>query len=118
LHDLSGLTVAALRDLLGDPRELQRMLALGMQSFDGRDLPADRIADRNRARADRRAVEVNSAGAALADATPELRPGESEPLADDPQQRRVGRDIRRVGPPVDGECNRGSFSISAGWAEV
>ena len=31
LHDLAGLAVAALRDLLGDPRLLQRMLALGVR---------------------------------------------------------------------------------------
>jgi hypothetical protein len=37
LHDLPGLAVAALRNLLGDPRALQRMVALGIEAFDGGD---------------------------------------------------------------------------------
>ena len=45
LHDLSGLAVAALRDLLGDPRLLERVVALGGKSFDGGDLLAGDVAD-------------------------------------------------------------------------
>ena len=37
LHDLAGLTVAALRHLQVDPRLLQRMLSLGIEPFDRRD---------------------------------------------------------------------------------
>src|SRR5438132_1601732 len=44
-------------------------------------------------------------------ATSELRPGESEPLADDPQQRRVGRDVRGGGLPVYYERDRRICSI-------
>ena len=40
LHDLAGLAVAALRHLLGDPGLLQRMLALGVETFDRGDLLA------------------------------------------------------------------------------
>src|SRR5881296_2569922 len=36
-HDLARLAVAALRHLLGDPRLLQRMIAVGRQPFDGGD---------------------------------------------------------------------------------
>ena len=34
-HDLPRLAVAALRHFFGDPRFLQRMAAVGRQSFDG-----------------------------------------------------------------------------------
>ena len=45
LHDLAGLAVAALRNLLGDPGPLQRMFALGLEAFDGGDLLAGGLAD-------------------------------------------------------------------------
>src|SRR5262249_22008685 len=43
LHDLPRLAVTALRNLLGDPRALERMLALGIETFDGGDFCAGRL---------------------------------------------------------------------------
>src|SRR5438132_14233352 len=40
LHDLAGLAIAALRDLLGDPGLLQRVARVRRQTFDGCDLLA------------------------------------------------------------------------------
>src|SRR5713226_2217776 len=89
LHDLPGLAVTALRNLLGDPRLLQRMVALGAEAFDGGDLLADGVADQSLAGANRLAVDVNRAGAAETRAAPEFRAGHLQLFADDPQQRRV-----------------------------
>ena len=90
LHDLPGLTVAALRDLLGDPRLLQRVRARRRQAFDRGHAPAGDIGYLNAARAGGLAVEVHRAGTALRDAAPEFRAGQLELLTDDPKQRRVG----------------------------
>src|SRR5215472_12474722 len=87
LHDLAGLAVAALRNLLGNPGLLQGMIALGAEALDGRDLLADHIADRGLAGADRLAVDVNGAGAAQARTAAEFRAGHLQLLADGPEQR-------------------------------
>src|SRR4051812_31439566 len=84
LHDLAGLAVAALRDLLENPGLLQGMIALGGQTFDGGDLLAERVADRRLAGANGLAVDVNRAGAAETCAATEFRTGHLQLLADDP----------------------------------
>ena len=100
---LAGLAVAALRNLLGDPRLLQGMIALGAEAFDGGDLLADGVADRGLAGSNGFAVDVNGAGATQAGATPEFRAGHLQLFADDPQQRRiVGRFDGHI-PPVDSQ---------------
>src|SRR6266513_175734 len=102
-HDLARLAVAALRNLLGDPRLLQRMIALGRQALDGGDFLALHRRDRRYARARRHAVDVHRACAALRDAAAELRAGEPELVADDPQQRGIGRLVGKRCPAVDGK---------------
>src|SRR5882672_8515435 len=77
-HDLARLAVAALRHLLGDPRLLQRMIALGRQPFDGGDSLSLNRRYRGDARSRRRAVDVHRACAALRDAAAKLRAGETE----------------------------------------
>src|SRR5208282_3531447 len=52
LHDLPGLTVAALRCLRLDPGLLQRMATLGIESFDRGDLRSPDRTDRGDAGAD------------------------------------------------------------------
>jgi hypothetical protein len=47
-----------LRNLLGDPGLLQRVIALGAQAFDGGDLLADSVADRGPAGSNGFAVDV------------------------------------------------------------
>src|SRR4051812_26891375 len=89
LHDLSRLAVTALRDLLLAPGNLQGMLALGVEPFDGRDARARHRGDRRDARSRRAPVDVHRARSAEPDPAAKLRAGEPELVADDPEQGRV-----------------------------
>src|SRR5216684_5688542 len=123
-HDLARLAVAALRHLLGDPRFLQRMIAVGRQPFDGGDSLSLNRRYRSDARSCRHAVDVHRACAALRHAAAELGSGETELVADDPQQRGIGRLVGKRFPAVDGkrdhsplpkvtrDCNHGGSKIS------
>src|SRR5712692_9196196 len=123
-HDLARLAVAALRHLLGDPRLLQRMIAVGRQPFDGGDSLSLARRYRSDARSCRHAVDVHRACAALRHAAAELGSGETELVADDPQQRGIGRLVGKRFPAVDGkrdhsplpkvtrDCNHGGSKIS------
>src|SRR5579871_6379673 len=77
LHDLAGLAVSALRDVVVAPRYLERVIALRVEPFDGGDRLAARVAHRRLAGAHRVAVEVDRARAAGCDAAAEFRPGQS-----------------------------------------
>ena len=103
-HDLPGLAIAALRHVLGDPRLLHRMLAVGRQPLDGRDASAVDTRDRHRAGPHRLAVDVDRAGAALRDAAAVLRSGEAHDIAQGPEERCIGFDIELVLRAVD--CDR------------
>src|SRR5262249_3273899 len=96
-HDLAGLAVAALRHALGQPRLLHRMRGVGRQAFDGGHRPAGDLRDLRLAREGALAVDVHHAGAAQAGAAAELRAGELELLADDPQERRRRRRLGVLG---------------------
>ena len=111
--DLRG-EVTALRNLLGDPGALQRMLALWIQTFDGGDFFARGLRYRGLAGAHRPPVEVDSAGATQAGATAELCAGHLQMLADDPQQGRVIRYVDRMVMPIDVQGDRTS-STSSGF---
>ena len=113
LHDLAGLAVAALRNLLGDPCLLQRMIALGAEAFDGGDLLADGVADRGLAGSYGFAVDVNRAGAAQAGAAAEFRAGHLQLFADDPEQRRIVRRLDGHIPSVDIEIRHRSSPSGA-----
>src|SRR5467141_753613 len=104
-HDLARLAVAALRHLLGDPSLLQRVIALGRQPFDGGDSLSLNRRYRGDARSRRHAVHVNRARAALRHAAAELGSGETELVADHPQQRGIGRLVGKRFPAVDGKPN-------------
>src|SRR2546425_1033099 len=93
LHDLSGLAVAALGHLLGDPRELQWVLTLWMQPFDRRDLLAGGLGERDLARAYGITVQVHGARAALGHAAAELRPRHPQALSEYPEQLGVVRGV-------------------------
>src|ERR1700730_7882536 len=109
LHDLAGLAVAALRNLLGDPRLLQRMVALGAEAFDGGDLLAGDVAERSLAGSHGLAVDVNRTGAAQAGAAAEFRAGHLQLFADGPEQRRIGSRLDGHIPSVDVESWHGFF---------
>ena len=113
-HQLARLAVAALRHLLGDPCDLQRVAGGGRQPFDRRDLLAGRQRHRRGARPDGVAVEVHGAGAALRQAAAEFGAGQADGVADDPQQGHVRRDIDVVAFAVYGQGNHGRLLRNQG----
>jgi hypothetical protein len=67
--------IAALRNLFGEPGLLHRMLAVRREPLDGGDLGTVDRADGRDAGADRLAVDMHGAGAALRDPAAELGTG-------------------------------------------
>ena len=102
-HDLPGLAVAALRNLLFHPGLLYRVTAIGREAFDRRDIRPLDAAYREQTRPDRLAVQKDRARSALADTTPELRSRELQRLAQDPKQRIAPRDVHLPSLSVEGE---------------
>ena len=98
---MAGLAVAALGDVVFAPGFLQRMRAVGGESFDGGDGNADDRGNGQHARAGGDAVEVDGARAALADAAAVLGADEAKVITQDPEQRGVGWAIDGVGLLVD-----------------
>src|SRR5580692_335132 len=117
LHDLPGLTVAALRHLQIEPGFLQRMVAIGRQPFDGGDVLACHHGDGRLARADRLAVEMHRAGAAHAGAAAVFRAGQLEVFAHNPEQRRFRAGIHSRRFVIDGEGDRHHALPYADWSE-
>ena len=96
---------AALRDLLVDPRLLQRMeLPLLREPFERRDL-ALHARGRRDARAHGGAVDDDGARAALAQPTAEPRALQAEVVAKDVQQRRRRIDVHRVRTSVHSQVD-------------
>src|SRR6185312_5815648 len=108
-HDLSRLTVAALRDVLLHPSLLQAAAMLVGQPFDGGHRTAGGGGDRRLARADRPAVQMHGAGAALSHAATELGARQADRIAEDPEERGIGGDSYGLRPPIeeDGERRHG-----------
>src|ERR1700722_1501374 len=100
-HDLPGLAIAALHDIDIDPRALHGMTRIGGKSFDGRDLLAGDSRRGRYARAQRRAVDMHRASAALRHAATEFRASQSDNIADDPKQRHVVRNVYVMRLSVD-----------------
>jgi len=73
LHNLPGLAVAALRDLLGDPSALQWVLALGIETFDRDDLLSSDLRYSDLAGSYCLAVEMDGASATQTCAASEFR---------------------------------------------
>src|ERR1700720_1279247 len=80
-HDLSRLTVSALRHIMGDPRRLDRVRLATGQSLDGRDLAGADAGYRHRAGAQRLTVQKDRAGAALREPAAELGAGQAKIVA-------------------------------------
>ena len=98
LHDLARLAVAALRDLLGDPGDLQRMVAAAQPSMVVIFLPTASFAEvwqERTATPSRCTVQAPHRPAPQ----PNLVPVICKMLADDPEQRRVvfGIDLLAAG---------------------
>ena len=100
-HDLAGLAVAALRNLMFDPRRLHGVHRLRRpQPLDRGDVAAD-IADLQRAGPHRLAIDMHGAGATHRDPAAIFRAGDAKLVAQDPKQGHVGLDIQPVGLAVD-----------------
>src|SRR5437879_6605469 len=113
-HELAVLAVAALRHVLGDPGPLHGVAPARRQPFDrGHALPGHRR-DRHHAGAHRSAVEMYGAGAALGDPASELRAGETEVVAQHPQERRVGRTVHALWLAVDARDARAHEALAGG----
>jgi len=89
LHDLAHLAEAALRDIHLAPRLLNRVIAGGVEAFDGRDLPADDIVHRCDAGTYRLFVDHHGAGAAKRLAAAEFGAGQPYFVTQIPKQWKV-----------------------------
>src|SRR5580658_6247343 len=87
LHDLAGLTIAALGHIERAPSLLERVIAFGVEAFDRGDRLAARVADRRDARSDGLAVDVDGAGAASGDPATEFRSREPDYVSEIPEHR-------------------------------
>src|SRR5207247_3126302 len=81
------------------------------QPFDGGDLFAGGLGDQHAAGADRDAVDVNGAGAALCNAATIVGAGQANILPNYPQQRRIRFDVDIKSFAVDGEACHDAFSF-------
>src|SRR5712672_4770660 len=104
LHDLSRLAIAALGNLQLEPRGLQRMLALRIETFDRRDLCTGDRAKRGNAGSCCASFDMHGASTTKTDSATEFRSCETKLVADYPQQRRVVRTMCRHGAAVEIEC--------------
>jgi hypothetical protein len=89
------------RYVLGEPRLLHRVLAVGRQPLDGGYAGALEPPDRHRAGAHRLAVDVDRTGATLRDATTEFGASQSDCIAQRPKQWRIRLKIDLVLRSVD-----------------
>src|ERR1700736_6314447 len=84
-HDHSALAIAALRNVVGDPRLLNLMEgAVAGESLDGGDLLANGFTDHHAAGAHRDAVNVDGAGSALCHAATVFRSRQADILPNRP----------------------------------
>src|SRR5215510_11577362 len=113
-HHPARQTIAALRDLLGDERLLERMGPVRRaEAGDGRDLLALNGTDRCDARARGLPIDVHGAGAALGQAAAELRIGHPQVVAQGVEQWHGRVSVDLGGLAIDHEpdplAHAGSF---------
>lgn len=105
-EDLAALTVAALRDLFGEPSFLHRVGIVRREPFDGGDGLVDNGRCGDRAGTDGVAVEKDRAGATLGNSAAEFCTGEADDIPDDPKEGHffVRLDSDRLPVDVEGVC--------------
>ena len=104
LHDLPGLAVAALGDLVFDPGFLHGVQRVGgSQPFDGGDFGAFGLGNRHLAGADCQAVDMDGTGTALCYAASVFGAGDAEFVAQDPKKGHVGFDVDLMNGIVDAQ---------------
>ena len=92
-HELTGLTIPALRNILEQPSFLQSPASRPRQPLDGRNGLTRRNLHGERARTCGDAIDVNRTSTAGADTAAEFCSGQSEGIAQHPQQWRVRLDV-------------------------
>src|SRR5689334_4731854 len=90
------------------PRALNGMVAVGIKAFDGDDRLATRFGHGRLAGTNSDAIQVHRARTAQALAAAELRAGQSNLVADDPEQRHCGIAVIGMVLPVDLQCDHHS----------
>ena len=104
-HDLAGLAVAALGDLVFDPGGLDGVQAVGRaDAFNGGDRFVNG-ADRQHTGAHGLVTDMYRASAALGDAAAEFGSGQTQFVAQYPEQRHFGFDIYMINMVVDGQLH-------------
>src|SRR5207249_11347163 len=102
-HDLSWLTIPALRHIASPPGYLHRMLRVWRESFYSRDIFPGHLAYRLHARAHRLAIHVHRTRPAQRNSTPVLRSGQTNRVPDHPQQRCLWLHVYGVHLPINFE---------------
>src|ERR1700686_4414516 len=100
-HDLPGLTISALRHIVGNPSFFDRLRLAAGQSLDGDDLAGADAGYRHRAGTQRLTIEKNRAGTALRHPAAELGAGQAKIVPQHPKQGSVGQYVNGVGLAVD-----------------
>src|SRR5450830_1319536 len=109
-HNHAALAIAALRHVAVEPSFLHAVHdAVLRETFDGRDLLPDRVADLHATGARCYAVNVHGAGAALGDAAAVFGAGQADLFPQHPQQWGRGIDVDILGFSVDGETGHTLF---------
>src|ERR1700722_20160124 len=116
LHDLAGLTIAALRHIQRAPSLLERVIACSIEALDGGDRLAVGVADRRLTRSDGFAVEMDGAGAARGHPATKLRSREPEDVSEIPEHRhrRVAVECLRLAIDMQSE-HASSLSKATGF---
>src|SRR5262249_39588653 len=121
LHDLAGLAVAALRNLVFDPSRQNRVLVSIRQPFDRDHRLAGDAADFRLTGTDSLSVYLDGAGATLRYPAAVLGTRDTELVAQHPKQRHLRNDVNLVLDPVDREVDHVGISLRdvcrpAAWA--
>src|SRR5271166_3634636 len=114
LHDLAGLTIAALRHVERAPSLLKRMISRGVEAFDGGDRLAAGVADRRDAGSPGLAVDMDRAGAACGHAATEFRSREAEFIAKIPEQRHRRIAVEALRLAIDVQSQHTFLHVAAG----
>jgi hypothetical protein len=111
LHDLAGLAIAALRNLMFDPGLQNRVPVSISQPLDRDDRLAGDVTDMRLTRTHSGSVYLDGAGAALRDPAAVLGTRDSKFVAQYPKQRHVGNYINLMLDPVDRELDHVDVSL-------
>ena len=103
LHDLAGLAVAALRNLMRDPGLHDRVSVLVLQPFHGDDRLAGDLADTRLTGTHRLSIDMDGARPALRHPAAVLGARKTKFVAQDPEQRHLRNDVNLVLGAIDRE---------------